>query len=1363
MVLKLANLAAAFVLLLFTTPTQASPVEETLTKAATLYLSGKALSAVSLVEKALSETTIDQIEAKKAYIFLFELCADIYDLGCIERNFKKYHELSEGEGTSDIEKAYKFYFMNYYLFSIGNKDNLEAQAASLANIAEPVWVRLYVNSLLLSARRFVDLHDYVSANKSIDKALSLILTLNKPEKYYTAAWLSEMIELLTFSGNFLKAYNIYQVAGNFIASSLPLTDFKFAQFRFREGVLLSYLGKWDISAKAFAESIKTLSQIEIPKKVTEHLVLEAKINLAVACTMGGAISCANEAIKDAETSESLIKEGKFSNPKSLRYVAAATLAKRLQNLSVPDKWVTAFENGFHGDVDPVVREVHYGYQKAALGLIKRQDNPQETKEFSELAKTRINLFKLNAKGTQEGFYLPSAFDRFALWLSLAGVANDKLSEHERHDLAFKLIEAYNRNLRSADSDAQALIAKAPDESARREVHSLMRLSARQNSEEINRLSNLIEKLKGTNATGPSEENKTYNHGIRRYLADYGIRRQEIRESLSISSPRYTDYLLPNLADLQHDLGKQEVFVSTAFGHGELVQLCIRSDSVLIKAREIDATSLFKDVRLIKAALSAGHAPNRILDAQFPADSAIRLYEGLLKPIVGCIKEGDHVIWVPDELLLTLPLSVLFTKKPPKLGDGLDLYRADWLVRHYSFSYYPSARGFLASRELTRKRKSPSSFLGIGDPVLSGKTAEGLDRVSVLIKRSAVGNSGELKNLPELPDTSNELIQAGSQFEPNAKLLLRDKATEGHFRREPLGMFDILSFATHGLVKEEIKGLTESALVLTPQAENNPHDNGLITASEIADLNLSARLAVLAACNTANYDIEHFGRGVHSLPTAFALAGVPSTLITLWPVESSITFDLMTGMYKHFSKGSMGISESLRQATLFHLNSTKDSTYLHPRFWAPFVVFGDGGVIHSDAWPAEMNGTKLEHLVVEEHEGGGEAYKLVKKNDQGLYATGYAGLEDRKRYKSFVASLNKNGVSEWVIRDKVIGASNALAQVSGGLVTAGFVSGSDGEMDVIVTRYDSQGMKIWQKPQLFGARDGFPIGIVKINNDNLVLAVSTTQRNNGQDRPIVMNEISEKKRSIFLIKMSVEDGEELGRMELDLPEFTSSLVSGEISLIDGKLVLMLADEFINSGAYPTVDSYKETRICFENRAISNLYLIEPEKLQIIYKALYKNIVFNDVILGSNNQLLFAVTAYSRCFPHNRALLMSLDKDYKLSNLFTDLSPFASEGKKVIRSKTDGKIFLVGSSRSVHSLEEPVVRSGFDPVTFPIEANKHSQSDVVIWEMDETGKFKDRKWVQAGTSIWLNDALLDDDLLWVSGSVGNQPMWASIKLH
>jgi CHAT domain-containing protein/tetratricopeptide (TPR) repeat protein len=75
----------------------------------------------------------------------------------------------------------------------------------------------------------------------------------------------------------------------------------------------------------------------------------------------------------------------------------------------------------------------------------------------------------------------------------------------------------------------------------------------------------------------------------------------------------------------------------------------------------------------------------------------------------------------------------------------------------------------------------------------------------------------------------------------------------------------------------------------------------------------ARLAVLAACQTAITDFEQVPDEVIGLPAGFLQAGVPGVVGTLWPVNDLSTALLMAEFYRRHSEKGQGIAHALRGA------------------------------------------------------------------------------------------------------------------------------------------------------------------------------------------------------------------------------------------------------------------------------------------------------------------------------------------------------------------------------------------------------------------------------------------------------------------
>ncbi|MEO0339782.1 MAG: CHAT domain-containing protein, partial [Bacteroidota bacterium] len=71
---------------------------------------------------------------------------------------------------------------------------------------------------------------------------------------------------------------------------------------------------------------------------------------------------------------------------------------------------------------------------------------------------------------------------------------------------------------------------------------------------------------------------------------------------------------------------------------------------------------------------------------------------------------------------------------------------------------------------------------------------------------------------------------------------------------------------------------------------------------------------------------------------FILAGVPSTLTTLWSVDDCSTSNLMQQFYQYLQSG-MSKPKALRQAKLDHLEQAS-IVDTHPYYWAAFIQSGN---------------------------------------------------------------------------------------------------------------------------------------------------------------------------------------------------------------------------------------------------------------------------------------------------------------------------------------------------------------------------------------------------------------------------------------
>ncbi len=137
---------------------------------------------------------------------------------------------------------------------------------------------------------------------------------------------------------------------------------------------------------------------------------------------------------------------------------------------------------------------------------------------------------------------------------------------------------------------------------------------------------------------------------------------------------------------------------------------------------------------------------------------------------------------------------------------------------------------------------------------------------------------------------------------------------------------IIHLATHGSFYGD-RGI-ESWIALTPTSS----DDGLLTAGEIFDLNLTTDLVVLSALRYGTGKIT--GDGVIGLSRSLMSAGTASILISLWKVPDDATALLMREFYQNW-ESSGNKAQALRQAML-----TTMQQYPNPENWAGFTLMGE---------------------------------------------------------------------------------------------------------------------------------------------------------------------------------------------------------------------------------------------------------------------------------------------------------------------------------------------------------------------------------------------------------------------------------------
>jgi CHAT domain-containing protein len=292
-----------------------------------------------------------------------------------------------------------------------------------------------------------------------------------------------------------------------------------------------------------------------------------------------------------------------------------------------------------------------------------------------------------------------------------------------------------------------------------------------------------------------------------------------------------------------------------------------------------------------------------------------------------------------------------------IPDKFDGYRnAAWLLKRHAVSVLPSVTSLKALRAFARRDQNIKPMTGFGDPLFDPSQAAGDKRAALKAASRSVASvaytefwrgAGVDRNmlaqaLPQLPDTADELNAVAKDLGvASADIHLGSDASETTLKRTKLSDYSIVYFATHGLVAGDVKGVGEPSLALSIPAQPSEFDDGLLTASEVAQLKLNADWVVLSACNTIAGD-KPGAEALSGLARSFFYAGARALLVTHWAVDSAAATRLTTSTFDRLKADpNLGRAEALRQAMLAYLNDASSPRNAYPAFWGPFALIGEG--------------------------------------------------------------------------------------------------------------------------------------------------------------------------------------------------------------------------------------------------------------------------------------------------------------------------------------------------------------------------------------------------------------------------------------
>ncbi len=326
----------------------------------------------------------------------------------------------------------------------------------------------------------------------------------------------------------------------------------------------------------------------------------------------------------------------------------------------------------------------------------------------------------------------------------------------------------------------------------------------------------------------------------------------------------------------------------------------------------------------------------------------QLHRLLIVPIAAHLPTNpdDRVIIIPQEELFLVPFAAL----PNAQGT--------FLIETHTLTTAPAIQVL----QLTQQQRL-RQVLGAGCQVSgqSALTCNITPSTSLIVGNPAmpkIGNPPQpLTNLPGAEAEAKTVAQL-----LNTRPLIGSQASKAIVVQR-MTTARLIHFATHGLL-DDFKGLgVPGAIALAPDSSpstngftdgqratstdqtgaNNPPPvalglspvipDGLLIASEILDMSLTADLVVLSACDTGRGRVT--GDGVVGLSRSFISAGVPSVVVSLWKVADDSTNFLMTQFYTNLLRSQVNKAQALRQAIL-----TTKQQYPNPKDWAAFTLIGE---------------------------------------------------------------------------------------------------------------------------------------------------------------------------------------------------------------------------------------------------------------------------------------------------------------------------------------------------------------------------------------------------------------------------------------
>ncbi len=290
-----------------------------------------------------------------------------------------------------------------------------------------------------------------------------------------------------------------------------------------------------------------------------------------------------------------------------------------------------------------------------------------------------------------------------------------------------------------------------------------------------------------------------------------------------------------------------------------------------------------------------------------ARNSLNLYKKLLEPSLKEFNDSltGSLVIIPDGSLNQISFDALIRSMPDTSIVNYQL--PDYLVKHFAISYAFSSGILVADKQPVKSLKKSS--------------------VLALSYGNADDGSGPFVSL----DGANKELDAIKGLF-SGRYFKNREATESSFKKYA-PEYQIIHLALHG---QAGTGNNDSTMLIFRKADGDP-DDGLLLPEELYSLNLNAQIVVLSSCESG-IGKNFRGEGVYSMARAFANAGCPTLVTTLWQIPDINTVPLIAGFYGGLRK-KLTPDQALRKSKTDYI--VKAGPYAsHPRFWASLIPVGE---------------------------------------------------------------------------------------------------------------------------------------------------------------------------------------------------------------------------------------------------------------------------------------------------------------------------------------------------------------------------------------------------------------------------------------